>query len=75
MQYTIRVKGHLDSSWQSWFAPLHLEHEAAGTTLLLGSLPDQAALFGVLLKLHNLGITLLALHSGESSRDQSDVTK
>lgn len=66
MQYSIRVKGHLDSSWQEWFAPLHLEHEAAGTTLFSGSLPDQAALFGVLLKLHNLGITLLALDSSEA---------
>ena len=71
MQYSIRVKGHLDNSWQEWFAPLQLTREAAGTTLFSGSLPDQAALFGVLLKLHNLSITLLSLDSGEALCDRS----
>lgn len=70
MYYAIRVNGHLDSSWQVWFAPLHLEHEAEGTTLFSGSLPDQAALFGVLLKLHNLNITLRSLDSGETLGDR-----
>ena len=66
MHYCIRIKGHLDSSWQSWFAPLHIEHETAGTTVLSGSLPDQAALYGALLKLDRLGLTLLGLESGQT---------
>lgn len=61
MQYQIEVKGHLDSSWESWFAPLHIRHLEAGTTTLSGPLPDQAALYGVLLKIDRLGLTLLAL--------------
>ena len=73
MHYAIRVKDHVGSAWQEWFAPLHLEHEAAGTTLFSGWLPDQAALFGVLLKLHNLGVTLIALDRGETLSDQLDV--
>lgn len=63
MQYQIHVNGQLDASWQSWFAPLHIRNEDAGTTVLSGVLPDQAALYGVLLKIDRLGLTLLTLES------------
>ena len=66
MQVRIHIKGELDPSWQSWFAGLQIEHDAAGTTTLSGSLPDQAALYGVLLKIHRLGLALLALESSET---------
>ena len=66
MQVRIRIKGELDPSWQSWFAGLQIEHEAAGTTILSGSLPDQAALYGVLLKIHRLGLVLIGLESNET---------
>lgn len=61
MEYLIRVDGHLDREWQAWFAPLSIRHEAAGTTVLTGPLPDQAALYGVLLKINRLGLSLLTL--------------
>ena len=61
MNYRIRIRGHLDLSWQDWLAGLQIAHEPSGTTLLSGSLPNQAALFGVLLKLNRLGLTLLSL--------------
>jgi hypothetical protein len=67
--YRIRVRGHLDMSWQSWFAPLHICHESGGTTLLWGSLPDQSALYGVLLKLDRLGLTLLSLQGTDAVHD------
>ena len=63
MSYQIRVEGHLDLSWQQWFEGLELRHEESGTTLLVGVLPDQAALQGVLLKISRLGLTLLSLES------------
>lgn len=66
MQYRIRVKGHLDPSWQSWFDGLEIEQHATGTTVLSGALPDQAALYGVLLKIERLGLTLLALDGGDT---------
>ena len=69
MHYHICVKGHLDSSWQAWFAPLQIRHEPSGTTILSGQLPDQAALYGVLLKLDRLGIALIAVESGSSPLD------
>ena len=69
MQYHICVKGHLDLSWQDWLAGLQIRNEPAGTTVLSGPLPDQAALYGVLLKLDRLGVTLLCLESGEEPHD------
>ena len=67
MHYTIRVQGHLDPSWQLRFESLRLEHQDAWTTLLSGSLPDQAALQGVLLQIIRLGLTLLSLESHEAA--------
>ena len=63
MSYQLRVEGHLDLSWQEWFERLELRHEVSGTTLMVGVLPDQAALHGVLLKISRLGLTLLSLES------------
>jgi hypothetical protein len=71
MRYRIRVQGHLDHSWQDRFEGLRIEHEGAGTTLLSGSLPDQAALQGVLLQIIRLGLTLLSLETSEkASREE-----
>jgi hypothetical protein len=72
MHYHIRIKGHLDASWQQWFVPLQIGLEPSGTTILFGSLPDQAALYGVLLKLDRLGLTLLSLESDEVGYDAVD---
>jgi len=63
MYYAIRVQGHLDPSWQDWLACLQIVHEPSGSTLLSGPLSDQAALFGVLLKINRLGLTLLSLEA------------
>lgn len=75
MHYHIRVKGHLDFSWQSWFAGLQITREADGTTVLSGPLPDQAALYGMLLKIDRLGLALLALQSSDTQHDTSDAAE
>jgi hypothetical protein len=67
VHYHIRVKGYLDASWQPWFAPLQIRHGADGTTGLSGVLPDQPALYAVLLKIDRLGLTLLALESDDAA--------
>jgi hypothetical protein len=67
MYYRIRMQGHLDRSWHQRFEGLRIEHEDAGTTLLSGSLPDQAALHGVLLQIIRLGLTLLSLEASEEA--------
>ena len=71
MYYTIRIQGHLDPSWQDRFGALCIEQQGTGTTLLSGTLPDQAALHGVLLQIIRLGLTLLSLETSESKRSNA----
>ncbi|MBL8092738.1 MAG: hypothetical protein JNL73_01125 [Anaerolineales bacterium] len=61
MIYEIRVEGHLDRQWEEWFAGLRVSLEATGDTLLTGPLTDQAALYGVLKRVRDLGLPLVSL--------------
>lgn len=61
----IRFKGHLDPGWQQCFDNLEITHEMEGSTQLSGQLPDQAALYGVLLTIRRLGLPLLSLETRE----------
>jgi len=61
MYYRIRVRGHLDATWTAWFEGLTITHEAAGDTTLAGHLADQAALYGVLRRARDLGLSLVAV--------------
>jgi hypothetical protein len=59
--YQIRLKGHLNLDWSEWFGGLTISQEENGETLLSGYICDQSALFGIFLKIQNLGITLLSV--------------
>jgi hypothetical protein len=59
--YHVRIKGHLDSHWSAWFDNLTISNQANGEAVLRGWLPDQAALHGVLIKIRDLGLPLLAI--------------
>jgi hypothetical protein len=59
--YQLRVKGQLDPRWSEWFEGLTISHEADGSTLLAGPVVDQAALYGILLKLHDLNLPFLSV--------------
>jgi hypothetical protein len=60
-QYEIRLKGHLEARWAAWFDGLSLTQESDGTTLIRGSVIDQAALHGLLNKVRDLGLPLIAV--------------
>ena len=75
MYYCIRVQGHLDTTWQNRFEGLHLTQEEAGTTLLFGPLPDQAALQGILLRVIRLGLTLRSLETREASEGDAPAER
>ena len=62
-QYRVRILGHLDPAWSDWFDDLAIAQEEDGTTTLTGPLVDQAALYGLLSRLRDLGATLLAVES------------
>ena len=61
VQYEIRVEGHLEPRWEAWFDGLTLTRGDDGTTVIRGPVVDQAALHGVIQKLRDLGIPLIAL--------------
>jgi hypothetical protein len=71
--YNIRVEGHISESWSSWFEGLAIRHEESGETVISGPLVDQAALYGVLLKLRDLGLPLVAVNRVATlSNDQKE---
>jgi hypothetical protein len=61
MILTIRIAGHLDSRWLDWFDGLNMHHLPDGNTELSGSVTDQAALYGLLTRARDLGLTLLTV--------------
>jgi hypothetical protein len=58
-RYRIRIRGHLDPASSAWFDSLTVSQAGDGTSELVGPLADQAALFGLLARLRDLGATLL----------------
>jgi hypothetical protein len=69
--YEIRIEGHLGQTWSSWFEGMDVRHEQGGETVLSGSLPDQAALHGVLMKIRDLGLPLVAVNRLEQTRNDA----
>lgn len=65
-RYELRVEGHLDEHWSSWFAGLTLTHEDDGTTALRGPVLDQAALHGHLARVRDLGAVLVSVTALEA---------
>ena len=60
--YQIRIKGHLGRQWTNWFEGLIITPEDNGETLLTGPVVDQAALYGLLKKVRDLGVTLISVN-------------
>ena len=58
----MRIEGHLGEQWTEWFEGLTITLEEDGETLLTGPVVDQAALYGLLKKVHDLGMPLLAVN-------------
>src|SRR3954468_23010965 len=61
-QYEIRLKGHLDTRWAESFEHMRFTHAGDGTTILAGPVVDQAALYGLLRNVRDLGLPLLAVN-------------
>jgi hypothetical protein len=63
VHYEIEVEGYLDERWSEWFGEMRLTHHEGngGVTILTGEIPDQAALYGLLAKMRDLGLVLLSV--------------
>jgi hypothetical protein len=65
MRIEIRVKGQLDRKWSEWFGDLAIDDATPDETLLSGDIPDQAALYGIVSRLRDLGLQLCSLTTNE----------
>ncbi len=73
--YQIRIKDHLVPEWTGWFDGLIITLEDNGDTLLTGPVADQAALFGLLKKVRDLGTPLLSVVGVNPDQAQASDVK
>ncbi len=62
-QVEIVVHGHLTSQWSALFDSLEVNCLPDGTTRIVGSLPDQTALYGLLMQLRDFGLSLVSVNA------------
>ena len=61
-RYQIRIEGQLDPHWSRWFDGFELIHPSDGSTVLTGQVTDGAALFGLIERVRDAGLTLLSVN-------------
>jgi hypothetical protein len=61
MRYCFHIRGHLDPEWSEWLDGLMIRHDPDGTSLIEGEVPDQAALYGLITRLRDLSLELIAV--------------
>ncbi len=75
-QYEICIKGHLDHRWSDWFEGLEIALKDNGETRLSGPVVDQAALYGLLIKVRDLGLPLVSVMRIQSApTEHSDMQR
>jgi hypothetical protein len=72
--YQIRVRGHLSDKRAEWFDGLTIENQPDGVALITGPVADQAALYGLLIRIRDLGLPLLSVVCIEPGKDMLDDT-
>ena len=71
--FEIRFKGHLDDHWAAWFHGCYLTREEDGTTTMVAPVVDQAELFGLLIKVRDLSLSLISVIEVEPFNDSTDL--
>jgi hypothetical protein len=67
----IRIRGRIDEHWSDWFAGLEITHTEQDETILTGAVTDQAALYGLLARLRDLGLPLVSVqHVGSDPQKE-----
>ncbi len=69
----IRIKGLIDRDWSVWVSDLTTTHTVEGETILAGSVQDQAALYGLLSRLSDLGLQLNSVTYASGKRQSRSV--
>ncbi|MGD8753226.1 MAG: hypothetical protein PVG14_17455 [Anaerolineales bacterium] len=69
--YEIRIDGHLDEDRTKEFQGLRVTPLPTGETLIFGRVIDQAALFGILIRIRDMGIRLISLTQHEEEKSDA----
>lgn len=72
-QVTLRVKGHLDSQRSAWFSSLTITPLQGGLSTLSGQVADQAALYGLLARIRDLGLELISVQIDEAEPEEKET--
>lgn len=72
LQVVIHIKGSIDPGWSDWLAGMQITPLPDKETLLCGSLPDQAALYGVISHLNNLRLALISVQVQEVQKQAEE---
>jgi hypothetical protein len=67
--FQIRVKGLLDERWSDFLSGFSITHHPDDISVLVGTVRDQAALYGILIKIRDLGISLIAIERLENTHE------
>jgi hypothetical protein len=70
--YELHIEESLPAHWSAWFEGLAINRQPDGQTMLSGNLPDQAALYGVLNKIHALNLTLVSVSYSPTKGDPAE---
>ena len=70
-RYEIRIEGHLNEGWADWFEGLTITQEENGNTLLSGPVVDQAALYGLLRKVRDVGLPLISVNRVQTMQTEA----
>ena len=69
LQIEIYIKGKINQQWSEWFDGLTISHSDSNATILTGTVLDQAALYGIIAHLRDLGLQLISVNSKEIKED------
>jgi hypothetical protein len=68
LKVEIRIKGQIKQQWSDWFGGLTISQSGFNETCLSGHIADQAALYGIISRLRDLGLGLISVSSEEDSQ-------
>ena len=67
----IKIQGHLDPTWADWLDGFTITHTENNETILTGTVDDQAALYGIMAKLRDLGVKLISASFSDPDAEES----
>ena len=75
IQVEIHIKGRIEEQWSEWFGGLAVSHPDPDETILSGQVQDEAALYGIISRLRDLGLKLTSLISEDIQKEHYENTK